>query len=193
MRDLTDRLHKHFGTAITAHTPVSRMPTASTPRACWRSTSTTTTISTASCTCSASRWTDPQAGRKPLKKGVSHHEGTKDTKVLGFGIWDLRCSGFLSQRRRGHRVFWEYCSGFFTRRREDARAGGRVSPRAAFRCAEGWSQVPSQSTGRDERRSSAGKQTLAPPSASQADAKSWSAAAGWRAKMGNFVALCAFV
>jgi hypothetical protein len=28
--------------------------------------------------------------------------------------------------------------GCFTRRREDAKAGGRVSPRAAFRCAEGW-------------------------------------------------------
>jgi len=52
--------------------------------------------------------------------------------------------------------------GYFTLRREVLEGecpreppgrgnGGRVSPRAAFRCAEGWSLALSRSTGRDER------------------------------------------
>jgi len=38
-----------------------------------------------------------------------------------------------------------------------------VSPRAAFRCAEGWFRVSLRSTGRDKCHLSAGKQTLVPP------------------------------
>jgi len=40
--------------------------------------------------------------------------------------------------------------GCFTRRREDAKLGGRVSPRAAFRYAEGWFQISLRSAERDK-------------------------------------------
>ena len=48
--------------------------------------------------------------------------------------------------------------------------GGRVSSRAAFRCAEGWSQVSLRSAGRDERRSSGRRFT--PPHGQDARATS---------------------
>ena len=113
------------------------------------------------------------------------------------GFWNHKGhEGFLGQAAsRKSRVNLSYCGHAVARNRESKSTALLFHAKARRLEGECPHEPPSavRKDGRDERRSSAGKQTLAPPCASQARWQEWRVASGWCAKMGNvvaFVPLC---